>query len=190
MHCPAIQPGQAPHSSPIQNSGCRRFRISVAAHCARPFGVALSSPFPSSSFSISPPPSPSESRGTARLSYSSYSVVSISLSILEVLSSPEVMRCLEEYLEGVVGGSREANKPSGSLADGVFRGVATWNPGIRVSRGSLGRELYRFSTRDTPSSGPVSCPFHTPRWNSFTQNRFSRSVDKRKVSLLRRGARR
>lgn len=40
-----------------------------------------------------------------------------------------------------------------------FLGVATWNPGIRVSRGSLGRSSID-SQRDTPSSA-VSCPFHT-----------------------------
>lgn len=61
-------------------------------------------------------------------------------------SRPEVIRCLEKHRRG---GSRGRRVRS---VDGVFRGVATWNPGIRVSRGSLGRSSID-SQLDTPSSG-------------------------------------
>lgn len=88
MHCPAIQPGQIPHSSPIQNSGCRRFRISEAAHCARPFALLS----PALSLFLLSYLSPV---ATACLSYSS--VVFRSLFPYSKSSRPEVMRYLEEY---------------------------------------------------------------------------------------------
>lgn len=68
-----------------------------------------------------------------------------------------------------------------ALVDGVF-GVATWNPGIRVSRGSLGRSSID-SQRDTPSSA-VSWRF---RAVELVYAKPTGSVHKRKVSVLHPG---